>query len=87
MKINMVKGSVLLFLDIVPFRDNFLYQDYLNLYGHGCHECLVPADFLGLTAWHPRILADQFTLSNPGMQIMPAILLLGTRTSKILTQA
>ena len=32
--------------------------------------------FLGLTAWHPRILADQLTLFKSEGQIMPTTLLL-----------
>ena len=52
----------------------------------GARGVWYPRIFLGLTAWHPRILADQLSLSKPGGQIMPTILLLGTRTSKILTQ-
>ena len=47
----------------------------------------VQLQFLGLTAWHPRSLANQLTLFKPGGQIMPTTLLLGTCGSKILSQA
>ena len=34
--------------------------------------------FLGPTAWHSRIFADQLTLFKPGWQIMPPTLLLAS---------